>query len=107
MSDWFANSCRRISGRPEETESCGRRLAAAGRCWLQMIFMPFGFLIDNFGVWLRLSLLYALGLSLLAWAFGYLYVCAGTTDTAGFYCRNSILSYLFYLLLQYFRLSLQ
>lgn len=65
-----------------------------------MIFMPFAFLIDHFGLWLRLSLLYTLVLSLLSWGLGYLYVCAGTAETAGFYCRNSVPVYLLYLFLR-------
>lgn len=97
MSDWFENACCRMSGRPEETASFGQRFTAAGGRWLRMIFMPFAFLIDHFGLWLRLSLLYALVLSLLSWGLGYLYVCAGTAETAGFYCRNSVPVYLLYL----------
>lgn len=100
MSDWFENACCRMSGRPAETASFGQRFTAAGGRWLRMIFMPFAFLIDHFGLWLRLSLLYALVLSLLSWGLGYLYVCAGTAETAGFYCRNSVPVYLLYLFLR-------
>ena len=103
MSDWFGNICRQISGQgqnmaPQSTNTESFR--SAGVRWLKLTFQPFSFLIDGFWSWGKLALWYGLLLSLLAWGFGYLYICSQIVDGPIYYCRTTDWSYMPYLALK-------
>ena len=100
MSDWFGNIYRQLTGQGQSTppqSSLSESFRSTGVRWLKLTFQPFSFVIDSFGSWGKLALWYGLLLTLLAWGFGYLYVCSHITDGDLFYCRNTEWSYLLYL----------
>ena len=103
MSDWFGNICQQLSRQGQNTppqSSLTENFRSAGVRWLKLTFQPFSFLIDGFWSWCKLALCYGLLLSLLAWGFGYLYVCSQIIDGPLYYCRNSDWTYLLYLVIK-------
>lgn len=108
MSDWFGNICRQLTGQGQSTppqSSLSENFRSAGVRWLKLTFQPFSFVIDGFWNWAKLALWYGLLLSLLAWGFGYLYVCSQVIDGSFYYCSDSEIVYLVYVLLKIFILG--
>lgn len=72
---------------------------------IKLAYLPFGLLIDNFMLFIKLGALFALLISLVSWIFGFVYICS-LSIPVNFPCAGNGNFLPVYIILKYFLLFL-